>query len=101
VLETTGLVKVLQMRPHKGRGEGDNHLQFPAGHLSADAAQDIIGLLGPMSTLLAHVPSLTHQDLQALFSRAALNEFLSQSVLLSGIVLIQEQHSIFGLVKSH
>jgi len=41
------------MGPHKSRAEGDNALPLPAGHLSSDAAQDTVGLLGCESTPLA------------------------------------------------
>jgi len=44
VLEAPGLDAVLPMEPHKGRVERDNHLPFPAGRPSADAAQDTTGI---------------------------------------------------------
>jgi len=34
LLGAPGLDTVLQMGPHKGKGEGDSHLPLPAGHLS-------------------------------------------------------------------
>ena len=36
VLGAPDLDAVLQMEPHKGRGEKENHLPVPAGHLSSD-----------------------------------------------------------------
>ena len=87
---------VLQMRPHKGRAERDNHLSHSAGHSSFDAAQDSVGLLK-----LAHVKLSIHQNLQVLPCRSALNEFFFQSVLLSGIALTEVQHLLLSLVESH
>ena len=42
VLGAPDLEAVLQMGPHKGRVERDNHLPVPAGHPSHDGAQDIV-----------------------------------------------------------
>jgi len=61
-----------------------------------DAAQDIVGLQSCKHTLLAHVQLLIHQDPQVLLVRAAVNEFFSQFILVSGM-----QHIALGLVKSH
>ena len=59
MLGAPGLDTVLQMGPHKGRAEEDNH---PAGHLSFDAVQDTVGLLGHKHTLLAHVKPPVSKD---------------------------------------
>ena len=91
----------LQVGPHKGRAEGDNHLPGPAGHFSADAAQDAVGLLGCKCTLLAHVELFVYQSPQVPLCRAALNEFFSQSVLMFEITLTQVQHLALGLVEPH
>ena len=85
VLEAPDLDTVLQMGPHKGRIEEDNPFPFPADYPSVDAAWDTVGLLGCESTLLAHIQLFFHQDPQVLFCKAALNEFFSQSVHISGI----------------
>jgi len=43
-LEASGLNAVIQMGPHKGRVQGDNHLTCTAGHPPVDTAQDTVGL---------------------------------------------------------
>ena len=88
----------LQVGPHKGRAEGDNHLPPPAAHSSLDAAQDAVGLLGCMCSLLAHVEHFMQQNPQVLLCRAALNEFFSQPIPMSGISPAQVQHLALGLV---
>jgi len=45
VLGAPSLGAVLQVGPHKGRAEGENHLPHPAGHPSFGAAWDTAGLL--------------------------------------------------------
>ncbi|KAJ7411316.1 hypothetical protein WISP_103196 [Willisornis vidua] len=62
-------------------------------------AQDAIGFLGCKHMLLAHVQLFIHENVQVLLSRAALNEFLSQSVLVPGIALTQLQHLALELVE--
>ena len=83
------------MVPHKGRAERD---YLPAGHLSADAAQDTVGLPSCKGTLLAHATFFIYQVLS---SRAILKEFFSQSVHISGIAPAQVQHLALGLVEPH
>lgn len=46
---------VLQIGPHKGRADGDNHLPVLSSHPTFDIAQDAIGLLGCTYTQLAHI----------------------------------------------
>ena len=60
VLETPDLDAVLQIGPHMGRVEGDNHLPHSTGHLSFDTAQSTADLLGCKSTLLALVQVFIH-----------------------------------------
>lgn len=88
---------VFQMGPHKGRAEEDSPLPLPAGHSSCDGAQDTICILGYKSTLLAHV----HQDPDIILGRAAPQEFISQTVLISRIVHSQVQHLVLGLTEPH
>ena len=92
---------VLHMGPEKARAEKDNHFSHPAGQPSSDAAQDAVGLLDCKNTLLTHVHLFVLHNPQLLLHRAPLNEFLSQSVLISGIALISVQHFALGLVKPH
>ena len=71
------VLHTFQMRPHKGKVEGNNHLHSPAGYSSSDAAQDTIGLLGRKRTLLAHIKFFIYQDpksfLAGLLSRSSLS----------------------------
>ena len=55
------------VRSHQRRAEEQDHLPCPAGHASFDAAQDMVGLLGCKSTLLARVQLLIHQYFQVFF----------------------------------
>ncbi|XP_032300907.1 transcription factor PU.1 isoform X1 [Coturnix japonica] len=64
VLGTPDLDTVLQLGPHEGRAEGDNHLPGPAGHPSSDGTQDTIGLGDCKRTLLRHVSYLPRMCLQ-------------------------------------
>ena len=49
------------MKPYKGRIYGDNHLPFPAGQPSFDAAQDTGGPPSCKHMLLAHAKLFIHQ----------------------------------------
>ena len=83
-----GLNTVLQMGPHKGRAEGDNPLPsrcYPFFNAAPYTPQ------GCKHTLLVHVELFTYQDPYVLLLRAALSEFFSQSILVSGIVSTQVQ----------
>jgi len=55
VQSTLHLDAVLQVRPHQHREERQDHLPWPTGHTSFDAAQHTVGFLGYKGTLLAHV----------------------------------------------
>ena len=73
------------MGPHKSRAEGDDHLPVPAGHPSADGAQDPICFPSCRSALLAHVQLFIHREPQVLLCRAALKDCSYQSVRMPGI----------------
>ena len=92
VLRTPHLHTVLQVRSHQHRLEGEDHLPSPVGHVSFDAAQDVVGLLVCKSTLLAHVLLAVHQYLQVLFCKAALNPFSPQFVLTGMVAMTQLQN---------
>ncbi|KAK4822133.1 LOW QUALITY PROTEIN: hypothetical protein QYF61_010256 [Mycteria americana] len=64
------------------RAEEQNYLPQPAGLASFDAAEDTVGFLDCERTVLAHYP-------QALPTRAALNSFIPQPVLIPGVALTQ------------
>ena len=100
-LRSPHLDTVLQVRPHQHRAEGQNFLLQPAGHAAFDAAQDTVGSLGCEGTLLAHVQLPIHQYPQVLFSRAVLNPFILQFVLLMGVASSQLQDLAFGFVEPH
>jgi len=69
--------------------------------------QDTVGLPGCKPTLQAYVPLFAHQNPHVLLCSTAHSGFFYQSVLLSGISLIQVQHSITesleleGIFKAH
>ncbi|KAF4801461.1 Ras-related protein Ral-A [Turdus rufiventris] len=94
VLSTADLGTALQVRSHESRVEGDNPLPQPVGQSPFAAAQDIIDLLGCECTWPG--PLLIHETLKVLVYRAALNKFISQSVLTSGVSLIQMLHLALG-----
>jgi len=89
VLRAPELKAVLQVRSHQSRIEGQNHLSQPAGHASPDAAQDMVGPLGCQRTLPAHVEPFVYQYPQVPLSRAALDPFIPQPVLILGITPTQ------------
>ena len=100
VLRTPHLHTVLQVRSHQHRLEGEDHLPSPVGHVSFDAAQDVVGLLVCKSTLLAHVLLAVHQYLQVLFCKAALNPFISQLVLIVEVAATEVQDLSLGFAGS-
>jgi len=79
----------------------DNNLHLPAGHPSFEAGQHTVDLTGCKQVVLVHVHTFIHQNPQVLLCRAALNEFFSQTVLISRIASTQVQHFAFGFVKPH
>jgi len=88
VLRTPHLDTLLQVRPHQSRVEGQDHLSPPAGHASFNVAQYTVGFLGCKATLLAHVQLPIHQYPQVIFSRAMLNPFIPQVVLVADVTEI-------------
>jgi len=86
---------------HWSGAEGQNPLPRPAAPAAGDAAQDMAGLLGCERTLVAHRQLFIHQNPQALLSRAALNPFIPQPVLIPGVAPAQVQDPALGLVEPH
>jgi len=76
VLESTVLDTALEMGPHKGGVEGDNHTPHATGQSSFDAAQGAVGLLGCKCMLRARIKIFIHQDPQVLLHRTNKNNFL-------------------------
>ena len=89
------------MRSHQNRAEGQNHLPRPAGHTAFHAVPDKVGLLGCECTLPSHVQLLIHQCPQVRLSRAALNRFNPQPLLIPGVAPTQLQDLALGLVEPH
>ncbi|KAK4808956.1 hypothetical protein QYF61_013590 [Mycteria americana] len=71
------------------------------GTSHGENSQDMVGFLGCERTLLAHVQLFSHQYLQVLLHRAALNPFVLQPVLKPGVALTQVQDPALGLVEPH
>jgi len=91
VMRASELDAGLQMGSHQSGVEGQNCLPRPAGHVSFDAAQITIGLLGCRCTLLGHIELLVNEHPQVLLLRAALNSFSSQPLSGLGIAPAQVQ----------
>jgi len=85
VLRAPELDAGLQVGSHQSRVDGQNHLPHPGGHAALDAAQDAVGFLGCKCTLSPHVQLFIHQYPQVLLSRAPLNPFIAQPVLIPGV----------------
>ncbi|KAJ7411542.1 hypothetical protein WISP_102395 [Willisornis vidua] len=100
VLRTKDLDTELQVGSPKDRLEGQTHLPQPAGHPSFAAVHVAVCLLDCKCMMLTHVQLFICQNSQVLLCRAALNELISQTVLMPGIVLTQVQHFALGLVES-
>ena len=86
------------MGPHEGISEGDNLLPPPAA-TPPSLQPRILGLPGCKSTLLIHVQLFIHPDSQVILGRAALKEFSSRSVHISGIAVTQSQPFTPGLFE--
>jgi len=95
VLKAPELDAGLQVGAHQSRAEGQNPLPRPAGHAAFDAAQGTVGLLGCVRTWSAHVHLFIPQYPQVLLSRAALNPFIPQPVLIPGAAPTQVKDFIF------
>jgi len=99
VLRAPELDTVLQVGSHQGRERGQNILPQPAGHVSYDAVQDMVGLLDCEYTLLGCVEFLVNQQPQGLLLRVALNPFSAQPVFVLGIALTYLQDPALDLMK--
>ena len=86
---------------HQNRAEGQYHLPQPASCASFDAAQDTVGFLSCEGTLLTHVHLFIHLYPQVFFSRAALNPFILQLLLVMGVALNRVQDLALGFVEPH
>lgn len=77
--------------------EGCEGSPWPAGSILPNSSQDAVGLL--CSTLLPHVPSDVHQDLQSLFCQAAFQLDAPKHNLVHGFVPPQMQKIAVFLVN--
>ncbi|KAK4814234.1 hypothetical protein QYF61_012730 [Mycteria americana] len=79
----------------------DNQFPSPAGHTIPDTSQDAVGLLGHLSTLLAHIQLAVSQHLQVLLCWAAFQRLFLKPVALHGVVVTQVQDPALSLVEPH
>ena len=61
----------------------------------------MVGFLGYEGTFLAHVQIAIHQYPQVLFSRAVLNPYIPQLVLIVGVAMTPVQDLALGFVELH
>ena len=101
VLWSSELDTVLQLRPHEGRVEWEDHLPCPAGHALFHAPQYVIGLLVLQDTLLAHGQPVSHQDTQVPLCRAPFQQVIPLPVLVHAVVPPQARDSTLVFVKPH
>ncbi|KAK4810165.1 LOW QUALITY PROTEIN: hypothetical protein QYF61_010477, partial [Mycteria americana] len=92
---------VLEVRPHYRRVQGHDHFPSPAGHAIFDTSQDVIGFLGRLGTLLAHIQAAVNQHSQVLLCWAAFQPLFPKPVALHGVAVAQVQDLALSLVESH
>ncbi|KAK4816506.1 hypothetical protein QYF61_017467 [Mycteria americana] len=90
---------VFEVRPHQCRVQGHDHFPGPAGHTIVHTSQDVIGLLGHLGTLLAHIQAVIDQHSQVLLCWAAFQPLFPKPVALHGVVVAQVQDLALGLVE--
>jgi len=90
---------VFEVRPHQCRVQGDDHCPAPAGHTIPDTSQDVIGLLGHLGTLLAHVQPAIDQHPKVFFPQAAFQQLFPKPVALHGVFVTQGQDPELVLVE--
>jgi len=95
VLRSPELDAGLQVRSHRSRAEGQNHLPQP------DATQDTVGFLGCEHSLVAHVQLLIQHYPLVLLYKAAFNPFIPQPLRTPGVAPTQVQDIALGLVEPH
>ncbi|KAK4810580.1 hypothetical protein QYF61_007317, partial [Mycteria americana] len=78
-----------EVQPHQCQIQRDDHFPSPAGHTISDTSQDVIGLLGHLGTLLAHIQAAVNQHSQVLFCQAAFQPLFPKPVALHGVVVTQ------------
>ncbi|PKU44940.1 hypothetical protein llap_4753 [Limosa lapponica baueri] len=73
----------------------------PTGHTTSHTSQDVIGLLGHLDTLLAHIQLAVYQHPQVFFCRAAFQPLFPKPVTLHGVAVTQVQNLALSLVEPH
>jgi len=91
----------IQVRCHESKVEGLNHLPPSAGHPAFDEAQDSLGFLGCKHIMRVHMQFFSQQYPQVFLGRAALNSFIPQPVLISGIASTLVHSHALGFVQLH
>ncbi|KAK4826427.1 hypothetical protein QYF61_008960 [Mycteria americana] len=92
---------VVEVQPHQCRVQRNKCFLSPAGQAISDTNQDAIGLLGHLSTLLAHIQAAVNQHLQVLLCWAVFQPLFPKSVALHGVVVAQVQDLALSLVEPH
>ncbi|KAK4818658.1 hypothetical protein QYF61_017266 [Mycteria americana] len=89
VVRSPKLNTVFEVRPHQCRVQGHDHFPSPAGHTISDTSQDVIGFLGHLGTLPAHIQPAVNQHSPVLFCLAAFQPLFPRPVALHGVVVTQ------------
>ncbi|KAK4808595.1 hypothetical protein QYF61_009898 [Mycteria americana] len=92
---------VFEVRPHQCRVQWHDHFPSPAGHTIFDTSQDVIGFLGRLGTLLAHIQAAVNKHPQVLLCQAAFQPLFPKPVALHGVAVAQVQDLALRLVKPH
>ncbi|KAK4831480.1 hypothetical protein QYF61_017981 [Mycteria americana] len=90
-----------KVQPHQCQVQGHDHCPSPAGHTIPDTSQDAVGLLGHLSTLLAHIQAAVDQHPQVLFHQAAFQPLFPKPVALHGVAVAQVHDPALSLVEPH
>ena len=77
------------MRSHRCRVEGQDHLPYPTVHASFDLAQNVVGFLNCVDTLLAQIQPAIHQYPQVLFGRVILSPSIPKLALMVEVAMTQ------------
>ena len=93
---------VLELQPHQGRVQKDDHFPAPAGNTNSDTRQDATGLPGYTGTLLAHVHSGMNQYPQVCFRYTLFQPHCPRPVALPGDVVANvTKYPALALVEPH
>lgn len=96
VVRSPQLNTAIEVLPHRGRVQGDDHLPVPAGNTVSYASQDATELLGHLGTLLTHVQLSVGLHLR-LVSLTVFQPLCPNPVVLPEVVVAEVQDPAFGL----